>query len=183
MCPVQWRPPSKSTRLYPFISIPPDQHITIIEPPELHGCIALHFPEGTRGSVPCMGEGECQHHQWPLKVHAYTIALVYAPSLRSWRAMIVDLGYAEGELATTDYRGMVLRVGRAKTDKRSNIVIRDNKPLEADSPMHTAEPIDVRPHLMRRWGLFDEADRIMREPYYEQQRLDFASAQKEREAS
>jgi hypothetical protein len=174
MCPVQWHPPSPKPTHLPFMRCPPDQHVGIIEPPNFHACIALHFPENGRGSVPCMGDGECRHHHLALKVHAYTVALVYSPGKRSFSAMILDLGFAEGELATTDYRGMFVRVGRRKMqDSRTDIVVRDLQPAPPESPIHTAEPIDVRPHLMRRWGLFEEATRLEREAYYEQQRLPF----------
>jgi hypothetical protein len=106
-----------------------------------------------------MGADECPCHDLPLKVHAYTIALVYTPSARAWRAMIVDLGFNESELATTDYMGFMLKVGRERAnDKRSNLIVKSQEILPQESDVLKAERIDVRPFLLKRWGIYDEAE-------------------------
>jgi hypothetical protein len=179
--PVQWRGPSRRPNSLSFLSVIHSRWITTLEGPADYAYLALHWQEAHNQSTPCLGEGECRLCPGNVKVHAYTVALAWDGTGKKWVACIADLGHQESTLVQTDLRGQAALIAREKPgDRRSNLVLSKARPLTATEQPENTTPIDVRPHLMRRYGLFHEADYFAAQPYVEQQRLPFPGTEGER---
>lgn len=179
MCPVQWRRRSAKPLGPTFLRFPPNRLCVILEPPERYAEIALHWCEGKGESFPCMGAGECLLCPSSRKLHVYTGVVYFDYARRIWLRAIVDLGHPDSMLATSNLVGRPIVIGRERQgDRRSNLKLVGPSKEQVDMAPELKLPWDCRPHLMRRWGLFDEADSIQREPYYEQARLAFETSTK-----
>ena len=172
--PVQWVHGKRRPLGPQFLRCPPDQIVQFLSTPDEHAVIILHWCDEVRESVPCMGKPDCRFCDRVKKVHAYTGLLVYSSKTGQWSRAICDLGHPSEGLAQTDHRGSPIKIGKAKElrDRHRIISYGADLPSDVTDPPKMA-PWDVRPHLLRRWGLFAEADECEREPYYEQKRLQF----------
>jgi hypothetical protein len=184
MCPVQWRPPSRRPNAVQFVKVPPTRYAMILDQPSEFAILALHWLEGAGQSTPCMGASECQICPQGVKVHVYTIALMYLGRESDWMPMIFDLGHPDAWFLQENLRGEIVEVSREKKhDKRSNVHVRRVNELRGATSPKLIERIDVRPHLMRRYGLFAEADYFAIHDHAEQQRLPFPSDDAEKETA
>lgn len=184
MCPVQWRKPASHPAGPSFLRTPPNRVVVFLTKPDEHATLLLHWLGDGKGSFPCLGEGECSVCPSGRFLHAYCGVLVWNGKTRSWSKAILDLGNPAEGIAQTDWTGMPLVVGRGKSGKGDNRLIQFGTPDDETIAIpKNVEPFDVRPCLMRRWGLFDEADRVLREAYYEQARLPFPGSSSGKEAA
>jgi hypothetical protein len=180
MCPVQWRPPAGRPQHVSFLRVRSCCAVAITDAPADYAVIGLHWQEAARQSVPCLGE-DCRVHDAPYKVHAYTVLRFWSADRRTWVQAICDLGNATHDLATRDLRGRAVFIGREHPGKARGhlFYLRDVQAADDIPEPPEAKPVDPRPILMRRYGLFHEADYFETQPYVEQQRLAFPQDRKE----
>jgi hypothetical protein len=172
--PVQWVDRSRMPRGPGFLQCPPNRVVLFLTKPEAYPTIVLHWDDERGVSVPCMGEDECRVCPAEKRIHVYAGVLVLMSREGRWLPVIADLGSPTNGLAHTDYSGAPLVVGRRREKDRRSELISYGRPISSiPDPPENAKPFDVRPTLMRRWGLFADADELMREAYYEQGRLPF----------
>ena len=175
MCPVQWVRPRARIMGPQFLRCPPLRQILILSRPDQHSAVMLHWQEERGQSFPCMGEPECRLCPGHRKVHVYAPVLVKDVSRSTWTQAILDLGHADSDLANLDFTKKAIVIDRKEHgNKRTDLCVKGycSREVQATAPVE-AELFDIRPHLCRRWGLFDEADYFSHSAYTEQPRLDF----------
>jgi hypothetical protein len=155
--PIQWLPPRsrpQEPRLE-FLRVPPGRLIHFPQSLEQRATVILHVQPATGQSCPCMGDGICLLCPQPVKVHTYALVWHLVSAKGQWLAGILDLGYADSELACTELQGRSVFVAREKADcKRSNLVVRASHAGQPLPPLPTKLPIDdIKVPLMRRWGI------------------------------
>jgi hypothetical protein len=158
--------------------------VSILDAPSEYAIIALHWLDAKNESFPCMGDGECKLCPGSVKVHVYTICLFWDHCSKVWLRAMADLGHPDAEFVQHDLRGQAVWIGREQPkEKRSNLKLLGTNTSRDIPPAPPTERVDARPHLMRRYGFFHEADYFERQPYCEQERLPFPIAPDEKEAS
>lgn len=155
--------PSKPKHSGPmFVKCPPDRIVVPLCDPQFYSVIKLHWLEGNNGSFPCMG-AECK------LCPAYSFEFTYAPGLvwmkrnQRWAEGILCLGHPNGTLVQEKLTGVPVIMGKDREDKdatKGRIMFYG----KANDPRLPAPPpkkaFSVEAHLLRRWGLFKEADLI-----------------------
>lgn len=161
MFPVKWGKPAPRVHRLHFVNPNAKRTVFMLASPSEHVTIHLHWLAEENASAPCIGEqcpliGLTRHFDC-----CYTAVLQYAEKEGRWMPAILSIGDPGHTLANTDFCGEKIFVGRSKEEKDSKRVVylgpdrRDLPPVP-----HVAKLFDVRPHLLRRWGMFKEADLI-----------------------
>jgi len=150
-----------STRSFPqrlkFIQVPPERIVMILQRPEDYACLMLHWSESSGGSFPCLGK-ECRMCDRAPVPYAYSSALLWHPGMRTWERSIMPIGDPARGFAQQDYTGISIKVQRTdRNDKHSPLRVVCREDAQGVARGALATPFDVRGHLLRRWGLFDEA--------------------------
>ena len=172
--PVQWRNPSRVPLGPTFLRVPPERTVIILTRPDEHATLLLHWQGDGKGSFPCLGPVDCELCPTGRFLHSYTGVLVYNSRNRTWVKAILDLGNPSEGVASTDYTGAPVVIARGKGRYGDNRIIAMGRPKDTSIAVpEILTPFDVRPSLLRRWGLFDDANTICTEAYYEQARLPF----------
>jgi hypothetical protein len=162
MSPIQWRRPSRRNAGPRFVTFPPNQILTFLQQPSQYAVLLLHWQDERRQSFPCMGDGNCLLCPSARKVHVYTGVLIWHISRKEWQPAICDLGHPDAEVAQADLTGRPVVLGRTRnSDPRSPIKCFGQSVNPGLPTPPTNRPFDVRPHLLRRWGLFEEADQMV----------------------
>lgn len=163
MCPVQWgTPTSRRAPVLPFVQLPPAQTVCLLHAPERHAVIRLHWIGEPVNSYPCLG-AECPYCPMRASDYTYAACLWLRPHERKWVQAIIPLGDPSFLISQTDLLGKVISVRRMK-GKDSHARVGFLELTAAELPPVKLPPLlptfDVRPFLLRRWGLFKEADLI-----------------------
>jgi hypothetical protein len=159
--PIEWsRPHHRRDKLF-FVSCPPNQLVYMLSKPEGHHVLPIHFLEARNRSFPCFDE--CPHCADGLerRLCTYTDVLVFGRKAGRWYNAILCIGDPSSTLALENYQGMVIEVGRPKNafDQKRMVVYGTKREPIAPLP-HVKPSFDVRPFLLRSWGLYREADLI-----------------------
>lgn len=160
--PVQWRVPTRRPQGPGFVDLRRKQCVIPLCSCREYPVIRLHrWVEQFKGSFPCLGEGECKCHETITCDYAYAPVLCYNLFTKDWEQKILAVGSPTSPLGTKDVQGQQLVIEREKHPENRGTVL----PLGIRTPLLPAPtfeiaPFDVRPHLLRRWGLFKEADLI-----------------------
>jgi hypothetical protein len=169
--PVNWSGPQKRKVGPSFVRCPPNRIVQLLCSHFDYPVIDLHYLEGQRTSVPCMGQDECHYHHLKLVRSAYAPVMVWNVSLRVWIPGILGIGDPSHTLATTELHGCPIVIGKDKEGAARSRLVYYGKPTTVVAALKEGTPtFDVRPHLLRRWGLFKEADLLECE-YHEAQDL------------
>ena len=162
MCPVQWHAPVVLHERLPFVNVISEARVFFITSPQQHAILDLHTVDDRGRSFPCMGATDCKHHTEKPYRYAYAPVVQYDYGAKRWRHAILGLGDPSRAIAREDNRGGLCLVTRADgRDKRSCLAIKLVLPNPPDLPdLDMMAAFDVRPYLLRRWGLFKEAELI-----------------------
>lgn len=159
--PIQWsRPFHKADKLF-FVSCPPNQIVHYLaRPQELH-VLPLHWLEDRNGSFPCFDE--CPHCAQGVerRLCCYAPVLVLGKKAGRWYNAILSVGDPTSTLAVEDFQGQSIVVGRPRQPDDSLRMVYYGAAKDVPVPLpHIKGSFDVRPFLLRRWGLYKEADLI-----------------------
>lgn len=171
---VNWEAPKRKPHVLHFVSCPPNRYVLMLAAPEDLPVIALHWLQDGKGSAPCQGEG-CpligltRHFK-----SAYAPVLQFAQREGRWMPAILGIGDPGHTLALTDFKGEIITVGKnPKGHEDKRLIYLGTPTIKLPPPPHIAQSFDVRPHLLRRWGLFKEADLLGCEFHLPQETLPF----------
>jgi hypothetical protein len=104
----------------------------------------------------------------------YAVVQVYGYRSGSWLPHVVDLGRFDAELPNLDLTGRAVQIGRKRGPRGAQeMEFLKNVSLGSAKPPADQTPINPKPVLLRRYGLYAEAEQAAIEPYYEQARLQF----------
>lgn len=158
---VQWETRPANRRIGPaFITFPPDRIVRVLSSPDQHAVVAIHWVAADKTSVPCTGD-ECKLCPQAKRICAYGAAMVWSPRLRKWMQGILPFGSSDTDVANIDLRGYAAILGRTKDVSGPKRIVYLGRPATGDvAELPDAPTFDVRPFLLRRWGLFKEADLI-----------------------
>lgn len=180
MCPVEWHAPHRRFRKLQFLSVPPRRAIVMLQTPDQLIGLALHWSDTQRQSMLCAGRDCTLCGEYPKKVHVYTVCLVWDRAIKQWIKTILDCGHPGGRLCNDNFAGEKIIIDRISKDQHKGFIEYCGQ-LVGDGfaaiPDVTQE--DVRPYLMARYGLYDEADYFRSLPLIEQGRLPFPGARGE----
>lgn len=158
--PIQWGKPAPRTHRMHFVKCPPDRAVYMLARPDEYHTIQLHWLHETNESGICPGD-EC-----PLKGRTRHFESCYAPVLQfaekegRWVHAILGIGDPGHTLANTDFFEEKIIVGRSRVQGDQRLIyLGKSTKIEVPVP-HVLTAFDVRPHLLRRWGLFKEADLV-----------------------
>lgn len=165
--PVQWRDKVKSRGGPMFITCPPNRFVCILTKPCDHAVVVIHYVESMGGSYPCLGQS-CTFCPAPKREAAYAPALMWSKSIGKWIQGILPLGSPSSQLYEIESDGVPIEIGKSRDPSMANrtIFLGTLKTLDSLGPVPTVKPFDVRPPLLRRWGLFKEAE-LMECTYHE----------------
>jgi len=156
---IDWKRPGHSRPKMFFVKCPPKRLVYMLDAPDAFHVLRLHWLPESNGSFPCLGTDECQHCDKETHDYAYTGCLVFGVNTGRWYPAILPVGDPTHTLCQEDFSGCMIYVDRAKDDTKRMIYLgkesREPVPLPAFRPS-----IDVRPFLLRRWGLYKEAELI-----------------------
>jgi hypothetical protein len=179
---IRWRRPKPRTLGPQFIRFPVNRFCIILTSPSGHTVLSLHWDDelGERGeSFPCLGRPDCRYCPGVVKDYCYAPALVYLTKQRQWVPGILPIGDPGHTLANLDLAGVPIEIGRSKEKGDELRLIYYGRPAEDQfAAPPPAKAFDVRPPLLRRYGLFDLASEAEFEPYLQQGRLKFEDARK-----
>jgi hypothetical protein len=172
--PVMWRKKPNRPLGPQIIRVKPKKIVNVLCMPPEYACLEVHWSDEDGGSVPCLGK-ECSHcpgrRKW---LATYAPAQVWVPSAKRWVQCIVPLGEPCNTAASTDISFVLMIVGKDQNEDRRGTTILLGQYRESDvPPPPPCKTFDVRPFLLRRWGLFAEADLIGCEFHPPEQVLEF----------
>lgn len=159
---VTWsRPAAKASNLY-FVNTKGMSIVCMVDEPNNFPCILLHWLEKPkRTSVPCIGDGCVHCASVPVKNVCYAPVLHFARNQGRWYQAILCIGDSSYGLSQTDYRGGPIQVGPSKEPHDKGRIISYGKCRDKLPALpQIVKPFDIRPNLMRRWGMFKEAELI-----------------------
>jgi len=162
MCPVQWVPPQSRTRILPWVSLEKQQLLYFLTNPDTHAQLLLHRIDAAGRSFPCLGDGACRYHDKEPFPYAYAAVVYLNRERECWEQAILGLGDPGHVAACKDHTGgeVIVRRKDAK-NKRSSIIVSSGRMRPDFRPtLDLMQPFDVRPYILRRWGLFREAELI-----------------------
>jgi hypothetical protein len=159
--PIWSRPVKRPCGLY-FVNTKGRVAVLLVDDPANYPCIRLHFDKDANTSVVCFGD-ECNHCgvlESP-RDYCYAPCLHFAKQQGRWYHAILPIGDPSFGLATTDYRGAPIWVGPSRDPADRKRVVSYGTVREQLAPLpQVVKPFDIRPNLLRRWGMFKEADLI-----------------------
>jgi len=144
-----------------FITVPPDKVISPLCEPADYVTIMLHYDETQNGSFPCLQPDHCPLCPRRQFLATYAAGLVWCPRSNKWMEGILCLGAPDGTVAHTDFVGSAIVIGKEKGKGSRARTLYLGLCQSKSIPRVPEKPsFDVRPLLLRRWGLFKEADLI-----------------------
>jgi hypothetical protein len=158
--PIRWGKPAPRVERMHFVDPDKDTWVYMLHAPKDFHTIHLHWLNEANESGICPGEtcpllGMTRHFE-----SCYCAVLEYNPRKNTWTKAILGIGDPGHHLANTNYRGQVIQVGRSRVPNEKRIIyLQTAKTVDPLIPK-PAPLFDVRPHLLRRWGLFAEADLV-----------------------
>ena len=154
---IEWKRPGHCRPKMFFVKCPPKRLVYLPDPPDLFHVLRLHWVEESNGSYPCLGEGKCKLCDRETYDYAYTGCLCFGVNTGRWYPAILPVGDPTHTMCQEDHSGLMIYVDRAKDDTKRMIFLGTER--NAPVPLPAFRPsIDVRPFLLRRWGLFKESD-------------------------
>lgn len=156
--PIQWGKPSPRTNRLRFVVCPPDRWVILLDSPEEFHTIKLHWLADAGESGICPGDscpllGMTRHFE-----SCYAPCMVFNEKEATWTKAILGIGDPGHTLANSDYKGDIIQVGKSRVkDEKRLIFLKRATRIEVPPPKFLTS-FDVRPHLLRRWGLFSEAE-------------------------
>lgn len=161
MADVLWSRPSHATSKLFFVKCPPNKVVYMLDSPQDFHCLRLHYLEEEHSSYPCLGD-KCRHcGEREARDYAYTCCLVFGSKAGRWYQAILPIGDPTHTLATTDFRHTIIEVGKPKNpDDGKRLVYYGTKKTWPVPLPHVTPSFDVRPFILRRYGLFKEADLV-----------------------
>jgi hypothetical protein len=155
---VHWGKPSRTSKPPFFVKLPPSQLVYMLDRPERFHTLKVHFIPERRGSVPHIGEGRCPFCSFRLEECTYAPVLLFGQRSRRWHKAILPVGDPHDSLANTNYEGCAIIVGKpgSRSVIQRTMFLEHVRELPEPLPGRPAS-FDVRPMLLRRYGMFDEA--------------------------
>lgn len=174
--PVQWRQKVAHRAGPMFITCPPNRCVVILTKPCDHAVVLIHYVESMGGSYPCLGSS-CTYCPAPKREAAYTSALVWSKSINKFVQGILPLGSPSSQLYEIENDGVPIWIGKSPDPSMKNRTIYLGAAREADriGVVPSVKPFDVRVPLLRRWGLFKEAELLECEYHEPDPTLQFPS--------
>lgn len=158
---VQWRTAPKRPLGPAFIRVPPTKVVCLLCKPADYAVLEIHWAADQNGSFPCLGKDECPYCPARKWLTTYGPALVWVPRAARWVQGIMPLGDPVNTVATEDLQGVAVLLGKDKEgENRARTILYGNCRDDKIPPPPLVRSFDVRPFLLRRWGLFKEADLI-----------------------
>ena len=175
---VQWRTAPKAHSGPSFIRVVPKKIVCILCERTEYAVLAVHWDEASKGSFPCLVPDACPLCPGRSWLTSYAPALVWASSSQRWVQGILPLGDPTGGLATMDVKGMPIIVGKeGNGEARGRTIYHGSNQDNKIPPPPPTNSFDVRPFLLRRWGLYKEADLVGCELHLPEPTLPFPEAQ------
>jgi hypothetical protein len=162
MCPVQWSRPVKRPASFYFVNTKGRVAVLMVDDPANYHVLKLHWLDDIRDSRLCSGD-DCKwcREEVAARNYCYAPCLHFAKSQGRWYHAILPIGDPSFGLAQTDYRGMPIWIGPSRDPADRKRVISYGHVREQLAPLPSViTAFDIRPHLLRRWGLYREADLI-----------------------
>ncbi len=163
MCPIQWGTPvNRRAPVLPFVQLKFPQYVVLLHGPDQHRVIRLHYLEHENGSRPCMGD-ECPYCPQSSSEYTYAACLWQRDRKGAWVKAICPLGDPSFPLSQRDMSGRPIQIRRqVQSDPRSKLVWTElpEHVVRALPAVRQTSAFDVRPYLLRRWGMFKDADLV-----------------------
>jgi hypothetical protein len=142
--------------------------------------LGLHWSEDRNQSLLCSGEDCMLCGEYAIKVHVYTVCLFWDRAVKQWLKAILDCGHPGGRICNDNFCGEKILIDRSKKDGHKGFVEYHGQAVsEGFGVVPDVAAEDVRPYLMARYGLYDEADYFRSLPLIEQGRLPFPGSDSE----